>query len=100
VRTESAASALFRREQTLTLSFSVRSRAKHPNGQLVTHISADASFMDWCALLAHELWLQPIMIVVGLVILIHTIGYSALGALPVLVRQPGDWILTERALSS
>jgi hypothetical protein len=57
----------------------VRSRAKHPNGQLVTHISADTSFMDWCALLAHDLWLQPAQIIIGLGILIHLIGYSALG---------------------
>lgn len=88
-----------------SLRLSGESRAKHPNGQLVTNIrcafldysfrrtradpfvfrSADASFLDWCALLAHELWIQPIQIVIGLGILIHTIGYSALVGLGVLV---------------
>lgn len=33
------------------LRLSGESRAKHSNGQLITHISADASFFDWAALL-------------------------------------------------
>ena len=35
-----------------SLRLSGESRMKHSNGQLVTHISADASFFDWAALLA------------------------------------------------
>ena len=41
--------------------------------------------MDWAALLAHDIWIQPINIIVGLAILLHTIGYSALVGLGVLL---------------
>lgn len=41
--------------------------------------------MDWAAVLAHDVWIQPISIIVGLAILIHTIGYSALVGLAVLL---------------
>lgn len=56
------------------LRLSGKSRAKHTNGQLITHISSDASFMDYSALLSHDLYIQPIQIIIGLGILIHTIG--------------------------
>jgi hypothetical protein len=40
-----------------SLRLSGESRAKHSNGQLITHISADASFFDWAALLSQSV--QP-----------------------------------------
>lgn len=34
------------------------SRVKHPNGQLITFISSDASFLEWSVLLCNNLWIQ------------------------------------------
>lgn len=68
-----------------SLRLSGESRVVHPNGQLITHISSDASFLDWSALLLHDLWIQPLMIIVGLGILLSTLGYSALVGLGVLL---------------
>lgn len=67
--------------------------------------------MDWCALLAHELWIQPIQIVIGIGILVHIIGYSAVVGLGVLLigiplqaylfsRMIGTRQTRERALPS
>lgn len=56
--------------------------------------------MDWCALLAHDLWLQPAQIIIGLGILIHLIGYSALGESYPIQRQPLKRRLLMKCLSS
>ncbi|CDZ97481.1 Multidrug resistance-associated protein/mitoxantrone resistance protein, ABC superfamily [Phaffia rhodozyma] len=68
-----------------SVRLSGEARMVHTNGKLVTHISSDASFMDYAALLTHELYLQPAQVIVGLIILLHTIGYSALVGFAVLV---------------
>ncbi|CDZ97117.1 Multidrug resistance-associated protein/mitoxantrone resistance protein, ABC superfamily [Phaffia rhodozyma] len=68
-----------------SLRLSGQARNQHPNGNLITYISTDASFMDYVAVLLHDLYLQPLQIVVGLGILIYTIGYSALVGLGVLL---------------
>ncbi|CDZ96790.1 Multidrug resistance-associated protein/mitoxantrone resistance protein, ABC superfamily [Phaffia rhodozyma] len=68
-----------------SIRLSGEARIIHTNGKLTTHISADASFMDYAALLSHDLYLQPAQILIGVGILIHLIGYSALVGLAVLV---------------
>ena len=48
-------------------------------------VSADASFLDFAAPMTINLTIQPIQILVGIGLLIYTLGYSALVGLAVLV---------------
>jgi ATP-binding cassette subfamily C (CFTR/MRP) protein 1 len=53
-----------------SLRFSGKSRVLHPNGHLITLVSNDASFMEWSAFLVHFVWVQPIIIIVGCILLL------------------------------
>lgn len=68
-----------------SLRFSGKSRVLHPNGHLITLVSNDASFMEWSAFLVHFVWVQPIIIIVGCILLLVNLGYSALVGIAILV---------------
>lgn len=68
-----------------SLRLSGASRIKHPNGQLVTLVSSDASFLDWSAVQAHGLWVYPLTILIGIALLCATLGYSALVGVGILL---------------
>lgn len=53
------------------------------SGKMTTMVSADASFLDFSAPMTLDLVVQPVQIVVGLGLLIWTLGYSALVGLAV-----------------
>ncbi|EPQ52804.1 multidrug resistance-associated ABC transporter [Gloeophyllum trabeum ATCC 11539] len=68
-----------------SLRLSGRGRAEHSVGQITTMISSDAGSLDNVGLYAHELWIAPIQIIVGLALLIYNLGYSALVGLGVFI---------------
>ncbi|KAM0755919.1 ATP-dependent bile acid permease [Meredithblackwellia eburnea MCA 4105] len=68
-----------------SLRLSGAARVKHPNGHLITLVSSDASFMEWSAFLVHGLWVLPLQIIIGIILLIVYLGYSALVGVAVLV---------------
>ncbi|KAF8699270.1 Multidrug resistance-associated ABC transporter, partial [Rhizoctonia solani] len=80
VRT-SVISAIFRKG----LRLSGRSRAKHSTGQITTMISTDCSRLDTAAAFFHIIWTGPIELIIGIALLIHNLGYSALVGLGVLI---------------
>lgn len=53
------------------------------SGKMMTMVSADVSFLDFSAPTTLDLVVQPVQIVVGLGLLIWTLGYSALVGLAV-----------------
>jgi ATP-binding cassette, subfamily C (CFTR/MRP), member 1 len=61
-----------------SLRLSGAGRVKHPNGSLVSYISTDVSFMDWAAFLVHGIWVLPTTIIIGIILLLINLGYSAL----------------------
>lgn len=68
-----------------SLRLSGAARVKHPNGQLTTLVSSDASFLDWASFLVHVVWVQPIQILIGIALLIVNMGWPALIGVAVLV---------------
>jgi ATP-binding cassette, subfamily C (CFTR/MRP), member 1 len=48
-------------------------------------ISTDASRMDMSALMAHDVWLAPIQVILGVALLINNLGVSAVVGLGVLL---------------
>ena len=68
-----------------SMRLSNKARIELPNGRLVTMISADCSFLDFAAPLTLNLATYPIQILVGIALLIYTLGYSALVGLAVLI---------------
>ncbi|ORY22828.1 ABC transporter type 1, transmembrane domain-containing protein [Naematelia encephala] len=70
-----------------SMRLSGKSRIELPNGRLTTMVSADASFLDFAAPMTVDLVVQPLQIVVGIALLIYTLGYSALVGLAVLVAS-------------
>ncbi|KAH8103346.1 multidrug resistance-associated ABC transporter [Cristinia sonorae] len=67
------------------LRLSGRARLDHSVGQITTMISTDASRLDRCAWQAHNLWVAPVQIIIGVALLIANLGYSALVGLGVLL---------------
>ncbi|KZT57357.1 hypothetical protein CALCODRAFT_434214 [Calocera cornea HHB12733] len=67
------------------LRLSGKARLTHSTGQITTMISADATRMDMASGFAHNLWVSPIQILVGIALLIANLGYSALVGLGVLI---------------
>ncbi|KDQ09674.1 hypothetical protein BOTBODRAFT_137615 [Botryobasidium botryosum FD-172 SS1] len=80
VRT-SVISCIFRK----SLRLSGRSRLRHSVGQIATMVSTDATRLDTAASHFHGTWTGPIQIILGMILLIRNMGYSALVALAVLV---------------
>ncbi|KAJ1304670.1 hypothetical protein OPQ81_005809 [Rhizoctonia solani] len=77
----SVISTIFRK----SLRLSGRSRTKHSTGQITTMISADCTRLDFASGFFHVIWTGPIEIIIGIALLIHNLGYSALVGLGVLV---------------
>ncbi|CCO27199.1 Multidrug resistance-associated protein 1 AltName: Full=ATP-binding cassette sub-family C member 1 [Rhizoctonia solani AG-1 IB] len=77
----SVISTIFRK----SLRLSGRSRTKHSTGQITTMISADCTRLDMAAGFFHIIWTGPIEIIIGIALLIHNLGYSALVGLGVLI---------------
>ncbi|KII85509.1 hypothetical protein PLICRDRAFT_145262 [Plicaturopsis crispa FD-325 SS-3] len=80
VRT-STIGAIFRKSMRL----SGRARLSHSVGQITTMISTDATRLDRSAAMAHNLWVSPIQIIIGIGLLIGNLGYSALVGLGVIL---------------
>ncbi|CAD6567059.1 MAG: hypothetical protein TREMPRED_003289 [Tremellales sp. Tagirdzhanova-0007] len=68
-----------------SMRLSGKSRIELTNGRLTTMVSADASFLDFAAPMTLNLVVEPLQILVGIALLIYTLGYSALVGLAVLV---------------
>ncbi|KAE8541543.1 hypothetical protein D1P53_002905 [Cryptococcus gattii VGV] len=67
-----------------SIKLSPTARVEMTSGKMMTMVSADASFLDFSAPMTLDLVVQPVQIVVGLGLLIWTLGYSALVGLAVL----------------
>ncbi|KAF7760155.1 hypothetical protein Agabi119p4_10831 [Agaricus bisporus var. burnettii] len=67
------------------LRLSGRARSEHGVGKITTMISADATRLDRFTGFAHNLWVAPIQVAIGIGLLLGNIGYSALVGLGVLV---------------
>ncbi|CED82131.1 multidrug resistance-associated abc transporter [Phaffia rhodozyma] len=80
-----ARSSLIANISRKSLRLSGASRAKHSNGHLITLVASDTSFMEWASFLVHALWVFPIQIVIGVILLIVNLGYSALVGVAILV---------------
>ncbi|KIY65429.1 multidrug resistance-associated ABC transporter [Cylindrobasidium torrendii FP15055 ss-10] len=77
-----------------SLRLSGRARQEHSSGQIMTMVSTDATRLDEFTTQVHHLWVSPIQIVVGIALLIKTLGYSALVGVGVLVISiPAQGIL-------
>ncbi|EMD36548.1 hypothetical protein CERSUDRAFT_115579 [Gelatoporia subvermispora B] len=68
-----------------SLRLSGRARIKHSVGQITTMISTDATRLDRQSAFAHNLWIAPIQIIIGIGLLIANLGYSALVGFGVLL---------------
>ncbi|KAK7049860.1 hypothetical protein VNI00_005290 [Paramarasmius palmivorus] len=68
-----------------SLRLSGKARAEHTTGQTMTIISTDATRMDQFIMYGHNVWIAPIQLIVGIALLIWTLGYSALVGLGVLI---------------
>ncbi|OCH88007.1 multidrug resistance-associated ABC transporter [Obba rivulosa] len=68
-----------------SLRLSGRARINHSVGQITTMISTDATRLDRQSAFAHNLWVAPIQIAIGIGLLIANLGYSALVGLGVLL---------------
>ncbi|PPQ74022.1 hypothetical protein CVT26_006961 [Gymnopilus dilepis] len=67
------------------LRLSGRARVDHSVGQITTMISTDATRLDRFASFAHNLWVSPIQLAIGIGLLIGNLGYSALVGLGVML---------------
>ncbi|KAG8877736.1 hypothetical protein FRB97_003150 [Tulasnella sp. 331] len=66
------------------MRLSNRSRAKHSTGKITTMISSDVQRLEGVASYFHYIWVGPIQLIIGIGLLIATLGYSALVGLGVL----------------
>ncbi|KAB5591062.1 Oligomycin resistance ATP-dependent permease YOR1 [Ceratobasidium theobromae] len=91
----SVISTIFRK----SLRLSGRSRTKHSTGQITTMISADCTRLDFASGFFHVIWTGPIEIIIGIALLIHNLGYSALVGLGVLVLGiPAQAVIVRRMI--
>lgn len=67
-------SATYKRVMRLT----VKSRAQHPQGKVMNHLSSDISRIDMCAQWFHAIWTAPIQLLITMILLLLQIGPSAL----------------------
>ncbi|KIM43822.1 hypothetical protein M413DRAFT_434825 [Hebeloma cylindrosporum] len=68
-----------------SLRLSGKARVNHSVGQITTMISTDASRLDRFSQFAHNLWVSPIQLAIGIGLLLGNLGYSALVGLGVLI---------------
>ncbi|KIP09393.1 hypothetical protein PHLGIDRAFT_534837 [Phlebiopsis gigantea 11061_1 CR5-6] len=68
-----------------SLRLSGRARVSHSVGKITTMISTDATRLDRSTAFVHNLWVAPIQIAIGVGLLIHNLGPSALVGLGVLI---------------
>ncbi|KAF9560470.1 ABC transporter [Agrocybe pediades] len=61
-----------------SLRLTSRARSTLTNGKLVNHISTDVSRIDFCAGFFHMAWTAPIQMIICLILLLTTLGPSAL----------------------
>ncbi|KAH8823225.1 multidrug resistance-associated ABC transporter [Flagelloscypha sp. PMI_526] len=67
------------------LRLSSKSRLTHSVGNIITMIAKDSETFDHFAMLGHLLWISPIQIIIGIALLIWTLGYSALAGFAIIV---------------
>ncbi|KAL1744151.1 P-loop containing nucleoside triphosphate hydrolase protein [Schizophyllum fasciatum] len=67
------------------LRLSGKSRNEHDVGHITTMISTDSERLYEFSLYAHEAWVAPIQVAIGIGLLIHMLGVSALVGLGVLI---------------
>ncbi|KII85519.1 hypothetical protein PLICRDRAFT_319144 [Plicaturopsis crispa FD-325 SS-3] len=83
-----------------SLRLSGRARLSHSVGQITTMISTDATRLDLVSAYVHYLWVSPIQIVIGVGLLIATLGYSALvGVGVILLGMPIQFLLVREMYS-
>ncbi|EEB92516.1 hypothetical protein MPER_08962, partial [Moniliophthora perniciosa FA553] len=59
-----------------SLRLSGKARAKHTTGQVMTMISTDATRLDQFVMYAHNVWIAPIQLIVGIALLIANIAVA------------------------
>ncbi|WVF68119.1 hypothetical protein IAT40_002882 [Kwoniella sp. CBS 6097] len=67
-----------------SMRLSSTAKTEMTSGKMTTMVSADASFLDFSAPMTLDLVVQPVQILVGLGLLVWTLGYSALVGVAVL----------------
>lgn len=67
------------------LRLSGRARQEHSVGKIITMISTDATNLELFMSYIHQIWVAPIQLILGIGLLIGTLGYSALVGLGVIV---------------
>ncbi|TDL26292.1 multidrug resistance-associated ABC transporter [Rickenella mellea] len=68
-----------------SLRLSARARSEHSVGQITTMVSTDSTRLDLASGFVHNLWVAPIQLTIGIALLIHNLGYSALVGLGVMI---------------
>ncbi|QRV79190.1 ABC transporter transmembrane region [Ceratobasidium sp. AG-Ba] len=68
-----------------SLRLSGRSRTRHSTGQITTMVSSDCTKLDFACGYFHIIWTGMIELTIGIALLIHGLGYSALVGLGVLI---------------
>ncbi|PPQ81812.1 hypothetical protein CVT25_013648 [Psilocybe cyanescens] len=68
-----------------SLRLSGKARVNHSVGQITTMISTDATRLDRFSAFAHNLWVSPIQLAIGIGLLLGNLGYSALVGFGVLL---------------
>ncbi|KAF9002584.1 multidrug resistance-associated ABC transporter [Cyathus striatus] len=68
-----------------SLRLSCKGRAEHSVGKITTHISTDASKLEESCATVHLLWVSPIQLIIGIGLVIGTLGYSALVGFGVII---------------
>ncbi|KAH8823213.1 multidrug resistance-associated ABC transporter [Flagelloscypha sp. PMI_526] len=68
-----------------SLRLSPKSRLTHSVGNIITMIAKDSETFDHFAMMGHLLWISPIQVIIGIALLIWTLGYSALAGFAIIV---------------
>ncbi|KZT03607.1 multidrug resistance-associated ABC transporter [Laetiporus sulphureus 93-53] len=68
-----------------SLRLSARARLEHSVGKITTMISTDATRLEKNTYYAHNLWIAPLQIIIGVALLLKTLGYSGLVGVGVMI---------------
>ncbi|EIW71607.1 hypothetical protein TREMEDRAFT_27765 [Tremella mesenterica DSM 1558] len=83
-----------------SMRLSPKARLEMTNGRITQMVTADASYLDWVLPATVDLPVQPVIILVGIGLLIYTLGYSALVGLGVLfIAAPSQGFMFKKLLS-
>ncbi|KAJ6449316.1 ABC transporter type 1, transmembrane domain-containing protein [Mycena vitilis] len=82
---QEVSSLMTNHSQQIMETVGLRVRLEHTVGQTTTIISSNSVRLDRFSMFAHNIWVAPIQIVIGIGLLINNLGYSALVGLGVLL---------------